>query len=123
MVLQFILTNILLISVGAILVIMIRALPRLSEEESKAKASLIERWIASELPEKLDLAMNNFMVKFLRKSKVWIMKIDNELTKHLKKIKPETNGNGKPKPDFKEMMGERGADSEVAADGDLLNNQ
>jgi hypothetical protein len=122
MVLQFILTNVLLLSAGAILIIMVRALPRISEEESRAKASLLERWIASELPEKIDLALNNFLVKFLRKSKVWILKIDNLLAKHLKNIKTE-NGNGKPKPDFKEIMGERVGEDEVAQEGDLLNTQ
>ncbi len=125
---QFIVTNILMISVGAIVFIIARTLPRLEPDVRPEKKNILERWIASEIPERIDAALNGFLVKFLRRLKVLLLKVDNSLSGHLQKIKPETpgtqNGNGKAKPviDFKEIAGERN-DRAIANEEDLSNNQ
>lgn len=99
---EFILTNILMVALGVILYLAVRTLPRLEEEPGGESKSLIERWVASELPEKIDVALNSFTEKFLRKVKVLLLKVDNALSGHLKRIKPE---NSKPASaiDFKEI--------------------
>lgn len=103
---QFIVTNIFMISLGTILYVTVRTLPRIEEGGAPERKGILERWIASEIPEKLDAAFNSFLAKFLRKLKVWLLKVDNFISEHLKKIKPE-NGNGKTKPaiDFSEISG------------------
>lgn len=106
--LSFIFSTILMLSLGSILYLAARTLPRV-EEEPRAKPNLLDRWAASELPEKIDTMFNAYLVKFLRKTKVLLLKVDNSLTDRLKKItqSPDTGLTGKPKIDFKDL-----ADSE-----------
>lgn len=105
--LQFIATNILMISLGVILYITVRTLPRIDDSQLPEKKGVLERWIASEMPEKIDAALNSFLAKFLRRLKVSLLKIDNSLGRHLRKIKIKGNGDEKTKTniDFKEISG------------------
>lgn len=106
--LQFILTDILMVSLGTILYLVARSLPRIGEEPT-TKQNMFERWVSSEMPEKFDAAFNNFLLKFLRKLKLVLLKADNSITRHLKKIAPNGNGKqlggltGKPKIDYKDI--------------------
>lgn len=126
---QFILANIFMVSLGAVIYVVARTLPRLEPESGPEKKSVFERWLASEVPEKIDSALNGFLVKFLRKLKILLLKVDNSLSGHLQKIKPEaggaTNGNGKAKPviDFKEIVAEKNEEKAIANGENLSNNQ
>ena len=97
---------------------MVRALPRVEEaggfdtDEAEGASGvagigsvghgLLDRWAHSELPEKIDGWFNGFLLKFLRKSKVFILKLDNTVSTRLRKIHHEKTANGK-KIDFKEI--------------------
>lgn len=118
--LQFILTDIFMVSLGTILYLVARSLPRVGEEPA-TKQNMFERWVSSELPEKFDAAFNNFLLKSLRKLKLALLKADNSITKHLKKIAPNGNGgsNGKPKIDFKDITS---SDESVEKDSELGDN-
>lgn len=118
--LQFILTDILMISLGTILYLVARSLPRI-EEEPATKQNMFERWVSSEMPEKFDAAFNNFLLKFLRKLKLVLLKADNSITRHLKKIASSANGgsNGKPKIDFKDI---NNSESEVEKNPETEDN-
>lgn len=89
-----------MLSLGTIFFMLVRSLPRIQEgEEKKEKKSLFEKWLVSELPEKADLLMSNLLVKWLRKIRIFILKLDNILGNHLSKINPHTgksrtNGGG-----------------------------
>ena len=113
--LQFILTDILMISLGTILYLVARSLPLIGEEPT-TKQNMFERWVSSEMPEKFDALFNNFLLKSLRKLKLMLLKADNSITRHLKKIAPNGNGKnlggltGSPKIDFKDI---NNSDSEV----------
>jgi hypothetical protein len=100
---EFIFTIILMICVGIVLYLTAQALPRIEEVPSEEKGFL-ERWAHSEMPEKIDAAFNNFLLKFLRRVKVFVLKFDNTLAKHLQKIKPEEDK--RPAIDFKEISGQ-----------------
>jgi len=114
---QFIITNILMLSLGTILYLLVRSLPRIDESEANsANESLIERWVASEIPERVDDLIKTFTGKLLRKFKVFLLKIDNLLTERLKKIKNE-NGNGRSKISFGDIRGEK-----TVAEEEKLNN-
>lgn len=95
---KFILINILLISVGGILYIIARSLPRIEESEQK-KESFLEKFILSSLPHKIDSIINFYTLKFLRRLKITILRLDNYLTEKLKKL---TNSSQK-KIDFSEL--------------------
>ncbi len=106
---EFIFTIILMIGVGIMLYLTVQVLPRIEEAPSEKKGFL-ERWARSEMPEKIDVAFNNFLLKFLRRIKVLVLKFDNALAKHLKKIKPEEDK--RPTIDFKEISGQNKEGSE-----------
>ena len=117
--LQFILTDILMVSLGTILFLVARSLPRI-EEEPETKQNIFERWVSSDMPEKIDAAFNGFLLKSIRKLKLVLLKADNSLTHHLKKIAPNGNGKdgkevshftGKPKIDFKDITGSDSGES------------
>ncbi len=104
---QFIFTNLLMISLGAILYLVVRSLPRISGEDEDRKPNLWERWVMSDVPHKLDLATKAYAGKFFRKLKVYVMRIDNFLTAKLKKMNGSENsgltGQAKPKIDLKDI--------------------
>lgn len=100
---QFIFTNLFMLALGVILYLFVRALPRVEKEEA-VKQGFIERWITSDLPEKVDFAFSNFLVKFLRRSKVWILKIDNLVGNRLKRMSA-VHKSEESKPDWSELTG------------------
>ena len=103
---QFIITDIVMLSLGTLLYIVARSLPRIEEDRSEPKAhSLVDRLIHSEVPHKIDMALNAYAGKFFRKLKVFLMRLDNYLTEKLKKIHTNGNGGGKQKIDFKDITG------------------
>ncbi len=102
---MFAFTSLLMLSLSAVLYLMVRALPRLAEEPETERKNFIDRWAHSQFPEKVDNALNGYLLKFLRKLKVFILKLDNSINHHLQKVKPEENGK-KPAIDFKEIAGQ-----------------
>lgn len=111
---QFILTTVLMASLGTMLYLVARLLPRVEEGEVSGKPGFLDKLSSSEIPEKLDAAFNNFMTKSLRKTKVVLLKIENFVNDKLKKVSANGNGNGgltgrataKPKIDFKDLSEE-----------------
>jgi hypothetical protein len=93
--LQFILMNVLFISLGGIIYIILKTLPKIEEENSNEKIGFLEKFIISELPHKIDSAFNFYLSKILRRFKILILKLDNYLTEKLKKF--NINGNGESK--------------------------
>ncbi|MCS6789219.1 MAG: hypothetical protein NZ484_01460 [Patescibacteria group bacterium] len=99
--LEFILTNILLISFGGILFLIAKAIPRIDGENlSNEKKGLLEKFIISDLPHKFDSLLIFYMGKFLRKLKVLILRLDNYLTLKLKSMNLNNNDR---KIDFKDL--------------------
>ncbi|MEK7212325.1 MAG: hypothetical protein AAB686_01455 [Patescibacteria group bacterium] len=105
--LQFIFANIFLLAIGAILYLTVRSLPRIGEERMARSPGLLERWVTSDVPHKIDLTVSSYAGKFFRKLKVVLMRMDNYLTTRLKKMGSEKNdglnGQAKPKIDFSEL--------------------
>jgi hypothetical protein len=95
----------LMISLCIVLYLMARALPRIVEEPRAEKPGFLDRWAHSQIPEKVDVALNGFLLKFLRKLKVLVLKLDNTLSKHLQKVRTDESGK-KSAIDFKEIAGQ-----------------
>lgn len=65
---------------------------------------LLDRWAHSQLPEKIDAWFNEWLLKSLRKFKVFTLKLDNSISKHLHKINRENAAAEKKAAiDFKEI--------------------
>jgi hypothetical protein len=92
-------------SLSSVLYLMVRALPRVAEEGSSAeRRGLLDRWAHSEIPERIDASFNSFLLKFLRRFKVIVLKLDNTISTHLRKINHEDQQK-KSAIDFKEISG------------------
>ena len=111
--LLFIVTDILMVTVGVVLYLMVRALPRIAEESSERRG-VLDRLAHSEVPEKLDAAIDTFLIKLLRKVKVFILQLDNALSKHLRKINVAENGETKVAVDFSEFVNGHTAEEDEA---------
>lgn len=91
---NFILQIFVMISLGTIVFLVARTLPRISEmETANVSEKKANRW--SSFPfEKIDIAVNAFLEKLLRKIKLILMKTDNMVSRHLNKFKKNgDNGN------------------------------
>lgn len=122
--LQFFITTIFMLSLGTVLYVLVRSLPRIDEEPSGAsEQGPFERWIASEIPERIDQTVNAFMDKFLRKLKIFLLKVDNSLTNRLQKIK-SSNGSSRSRIDFSELgsNGKSSQSGDQVAEGEKLDN-
>ena len=84
----FVFTILLMLALGTVLYLMVRALPRVPEE-SRSKESFLDRWAHSEIPERIDAAFNGFLVKFLRRVKVFALKFDNAVSAGLRRAAAE----------------------------------
>lgn len=86
----FIFILLLMFSLSGVLYLMVRALPRVAEEpdaHGDSRRSFLDRWAHSEIPEKIDASLNSFLLKFLRKFKVFVLKLDNVVSAHLKRVR------------------------------------
>jgi len=102
--LSFILLNAAFLSFGGILYLVARSLPRIEEEAVQGKPSFLDRWATSELPEKVDMALNTFFLKTLRKFKVFLLRVDNVLTDLLHKVRQEAGKSDSNGGGFKELL-------------------
>jgi hypothetical protein len=110
---EFVFTSLLMVCLSTVLYLMVRALPRIVDDQSDAQG-FFERWARSELPEKFDQTLNSFLLKFLRKTKVVILKLDNKLAHHLQRIKPEEEAK-RHAIDFREISGDAATSAQGAA--------
>jgi len=125
----FIFILVLMFSLSGVLYLMVRALPRVVDMEVAGdvisdgrvgaagataipeRRGLLDRWAHSELPEKIDSAFNSWLLKFLRKFKVFTLKLDNAISKHLRKIRNESETQDKKSAiDFREISGQNKED-------------
>ncbi len=90
-----------MISLGTMIYLVARKVPQISdavEEEQPHSKNIFKRidsFISSLPLEKIDFAVSNFLEKILRKLKLFLMKIDNQLTHHLEKFKTIKDANHK----------------------------
>lgn len=119
--LEFILINILFISLGGILYIIAKTLPRINEEENEIfqKKSNLEKFVISDLPHKFDEALNFYTGKFFRKLKILILRLDNYLTDKLKSM--NLNGDDK-KINFSDLNGKSNGKLEEKSETNLKEN-
>ena len=87
---NFILQTIVMFSLGTLIYLAARSLPRVSETDlSPDSLSDILDQLAKKIPfEKADAAASYYLEVLLRRFKVAVLKLDNLLTKHLQNLKP-----------------------------------
>ncbi|MDD5060973.1 MAG: hypothetical protein PHN44_01660 [Candidatus Marinimicrobia bacterium] len=91
---DFILQIFIMFSLGTVIFLVARALPRISETETANAPKSRTNWFSSFPFEKVDAAVNAFSEKTLRKIKLILMKTDNMVSRQLNKFKKDgDNGN------------------------------
>ena len=91
---DFILQTIVMLALALMVYLAARALPRVSEIPAPApKRDYVGEFFRQIPFEKIDAFLNSAASKFLRKAKVWVLKLDNLISNYLGKLK--TNGKGK----------------------------
>lgn len=92
---DFILQAILFASATVMAFLAARALPRvLPAENPRSIWSHIDEWFGRLPLHRLDDRVNAFLFKFLKRTRVVVMKIDNRLIRHLDKVKSDTERTG-----------------------------
>lgn len=96
---NFTLQILIMISLGTIIYLIARAAPRVGDiEESFKKETFhgkLDKLIAKIPFERIDIFFSSNFEKMLRKIKLWLMKWDNLLAEHLKKIKQNNDAGAK----------------------------
>jgi len=114
MIINFVFEILLMASLGVMIYLMARAVPRINDtvlDESSTNKGLGERlgkFIDSLPIEKADLTISRILERLLRNLKLLVMRIDNKLSQHLMKFKEKVaNGsqNGK-KPTLLSILNE-----------------
>ncbi len=117
---EFIFTTILMLCLGTVLYVAVRALPRIEEAPVNEKGAF-ERWAHSEFPEKIDAAFNGFLLKFLRRVKIIVLRIDNTIAKGLRRVQT-TENHANTSIDFKEISGQNTEGKEKKESGEDTGN-
>ena len=96
---DFVLKIIIMLSLGTIVYLIARVMPRVSDEfiETEIKK---KHWFSHQWVERGDAVFNVYLEKFLRRTKILLMKLNNITDGNLSKIRNSNsnNGNNKEKP-------------------------
>jgi hypothetical protein len=99
---NFILQIAVVVSLGVIIYFLARAVERTSEmPQVNREPNQFDKLIAQLPLAKIDSALNTFFGKFLRKSKVVVMKVDNLLNEYINKLRKNGSSNDAPKEPLK----------------------
>lgn len=97
---NFILQTAVVLSLGVIIYLLARAVERSGNVSAPDQSSnAFDKFIAKIPLAKIDAVLNSFFGKFLRKSKVIVMKVDNLLNQYINKLK--RGGEEKPNEPLK----------------------
>lgn len=104
-----------MLSLGTMVYLIARAAPRISDEIAPASTigvKLDHILVVLHL-EKLDVHLNNFLEKILRKTKLFVLKIDNSISNYLDHIKKFNNkGGSKTQEEKPNIFNEKATDKE-----------
>ncbi len=105
----FILEQIFLVSIGVMIYMIVRTLPRvngfdLAQEKEKKKGPTLQ--FKQEWVDVLDKHFIASLEKTLRRMKVWVMKLDNYVSRNLERVSPKRNGEKENQPNIFEDKGQ-----------------
>jgi len=102
---DFILQIVTFLSLGVLIYLFARALPRINENvssEPTPRTDYIDKAMKKLPLSKIDSMINLFIGKALRRIKVVVMKVDNVINRHLNKVKK--NGDSGDKAGFPDQI-------------------
>ncbi len=102
---EFILEMILMVSVGAVLYGVARALPRVSDVDSSRPRPAAPSWVTHYL-ERADERLLSFSEKALRRFRVMLLKLDNGLSKKIGRLKKDVEREATFTPEVKAVVAE-----------------
>lgn len=88
-----------MVGLGGIVYLIARGIPRIDDTLREEPKNKIDHWFSKIPIEKFDIALSNFLEKFLRRIRIGLLRMDNFLVKHLNRVKTTNQTNNK-KPDL-----------------------
>ena len=95
--LKFILNNLIMFSLGAILYLVAKTLPKIKDDALNVLSAPKPHWTTIYL-EKFDEWFKVYLEKFLRRIRVWLLKLDNYVSQKLGGFKKESPKDAKQLP-------------------------
>ncbi len=92
---NFILQICSMVGFGGMVYMIARGTPRIDDRLEEKEKSKLDRWFSKIPIEKIDITLSNFLEKFLRRLRVYLLRMDNFLAGRLNKIKSATQLNNK----------------------------
>ncbi len=86
---KFFLQILMMLSLGAVIYLIARATPRISDEELKTESGVLRENRLMLFLEKIDVRLKIVLEKLLRRTRVWILKLDNFIVRKLRRFKKE----------------------------------
>ena len=109
---NFILQICLMVGFGGIVYLIAKGVPRIDDTLREEPKNKIDHWFSKIPIEKFDVALSNFLEKFLRRLRVGILRMDNFLVKHLNRMKTANQTNNK-KPDLISALSSKKAEEDI----------
>lgn len=102
---DFIVQLVLVGSLGAMIYLLARALPRVTDDQAVLPDGFFDR-LVDRLPlERIDTAASSFLEKTLRKIKILVQKLDNVINSYLEQIRKHSPAvRASQQPNLKEKM-------------------
>jgi len=102
---DFIIHIALVVSLGVIIYLLARALPRVTDEHGTLPPGLFDR-LVDRLPlQRIDIAISAFLERLLRKGKVLVSKMDNSINSYIERVRKHSPAVRMARePDLKEKM-------------------
>ena len=102
---DFIVQLVLVGSLGVMIYLLARALPRVTDDHGVMPAGFFDR-LVDRLPlERIDVAASSFFEKTLRKAKVLVLKMDNVINQYLEQVRKHSPAvKASQMPNLKEKM-------------------
>lgn len=96
----------LFVGLAAVVYVFVKAAPRVGDLPQEKKESF--HWVKNLPLDKLDNSLSCFAEKWLRRIRVFIMKLDHSIVHRINKIKTNKQINGKKEEIFKSISEENG---------------
>ncbi len=118
---NFILQIALMVSLGVIIYLFARAVPRVNDEVTASnRRNILAEWVSSLPLHKLDTAFSNFLEKFLRRVRLILMRLENSVAGYLTEVRKSNSAksrNGEARSTLFSKNGNGNGGGSISADG------
>ncbi len=109
---DFIVHIVLVGSLGIMIYLLARALPRVADEQGVLQSGFFDRLVERLPLQRIDLVISGALEKLLRKAKILVLKLDNTINRYLEQIRKHSPAVKAAEVNLKEKMEAMAAESD-----------